>query len=73
MASGHTELSPQDKGKILAYMENFNPLQIAKKMGRDPTTIWRFIGKYKKTGKTENLPRFGCPSVLNNDEKCTCK
>ena len=63
------ELSPQDKGKILAYMENFNTSQIAKKMGRDPTTIWRFIGKYKKTGKTENLPRSGRPPVFNNDEK----
>src|SRR6266516_7838866 len=38
-------------------------------MGRDPTTIWRFIDKYKKTGKTENLPRSGHPPVLNNDEK----
>ncbi|CAB4475353.1 unnamed protein product [Rhizophagus irregularis] len=35
----YTELSPQEKGKILAYMENFNPTQIARKMGRDPTTI----------------------------------
>ena len=69
MASGRTELSPQDKGKILAYMENFNPSQIAKKMSRDPTTIRCFIGKYKKTEKTENLPRSGRPPVLNNDEK----
>ena len=50
-------------------MENFNPSQIAKKMGRDFITIWRFIDKFKKTGKTENLSRFGCPSILNNDEK----
>jgi len=35
MASPRTELSPQDKGKILAYMENFNATQIAKKMGHD--------------------------------------
>ncbi|GBC44975.2 IS630 family transposase [Rhizophagus irregularis DAOM 181602=DAOM 197198] len=37
--SHYTELSPLEKGKILAYMENFNPAQIARKMGRDPTTI----------------------------------
>ncbi|GBC42273.1 transposable element tc3 transposase, putative [Rhizophagus irregularis DAOM 181602=DAOM 197198] len=65
----YTELSPQEKGKILAYMENFNPTQIARKMGRDPTTIRRFIDKYKKTGKTENLLRSGWPSVFNNNEK----
>uniref|UniRef100_U9T424 Uncharacterized protein n=1 Tax=Rhizophagus irregularis (strain DAOM 181602 / DAOM 197198 / MUCL 43194) TaxID=747089 RepID=U9T424_RHIID len=50
-------------------MENFNPAQIARKMGRDPTTIRRFIDKYKKTGKTENLLRSGRPSALNNNEK----
>ncbi|CAB4478051.1 unnamed protein product [Rhizophagus irregularis] len=32
--SHYTELSPLEKGKILAYMENFNPAQIARKMGR---------------------------------------
>jgi len=69
MASHHTELSPLDKGKILAYMENFNATQIAKKMGRDPTTIRRFINRYKKTGNTENLPRSGRPPSLNNDKK----
>ncbi|GET54887.1 IS630 family transposase [Rhizophagus irregularis DAOM 181602=DAOM 197198] len=65
----YTELSPQEKGKILAYMENFNPAQIARKMGRDPTTIRKFIDKYKKTGKTENLLRSGRPSALNDNEK----
>ncbi|RHZ83305.1 hypothetical protein Glove_97g61 [Diversispora epigaea] len=35
-------------------------------MERDPTTICRFIAKYKKT---ENLPRSGRPPTLNNDEK----
>ncbi|GBC48705.2 transposable element tc3 transposase, putative [Rhizophagus irregularis DAOM 181602=DAOM 197198] len=50
-------------------MENFNPAQIARKMGRDPTTIRRIIDRYKKTGKTENLPRSGRPPALNNNEK----
>ena len=69
MAPRRTEMSPHDKGKILAYMEIFNATQIAKKMGRDPTTIRRFINKYKETGKIENLPRTGRPPALNNDEK----
>ena len=67
--SHRTELTSQDKGKILAYIENFNPAQIARKMGRDPTTIRRIIDRYKKTGKTENLPRSGCPPALNDNEK----
>src|SRR3954471_17795056 len=67
--SHRTELTSQDKGKILAYMENFNPAQIARKMGRDPTTIRRIIDRYKKTGKTENLPRSGRPPALNDNEK----
>ena len=53
--SYRTKLTSQDKGKILAYMENFNPAQIARKMGYDPITIRRIIDRYKKTGKTENL------------------
>ena len=69
MTSTYTQLTPQDKGKILAYTETLNATQIAKKMERDPTTIRRFIAKYKKTGKTENLPRSGRPPALNNDEK----
>ena len=50
-------------------MKNFNPSQIAKKMGCDPITIRCFIDKYKKTEKTKNLPRSRRPPVLNNDEK----
>src|ERR1044072_8962942 len=69
MAPRRTEMSPHDKGKILAYMEIFNTTQIAKKMGHDPTTIRRFINKYKETGNIENLPRTGRPPALNNDEK----
>src|ERR1051325_10807878 len=38
-------------------------------MGRDPTTIHRFITKYKETGKIENLPQSGWLSVLNKEEK----
>jgi hypothetical protein len=38
-------------------------------MGRDPTTIHRFITKYKETGKIENLPQSGWPPVLNKEEK----
>lgn len=64
-------MTPQDKGKIIAYMENLNAAQIAKKMGRDPTTIRRFIAKYQETGSIENLPRSGRPPVLDNNEKNT--
>ena len=66
--SHRTELTSQDKGKILAYMENFNPAQIARKMSRNLITIRRIIDRYKKTGKTENLPRSG-HSLALNDEK----
>lgn len=38
-------------------------------MERDPTTIRRFIKKYKKTGSIENLPRSGRPPALNIIEK----
>src|SRR5688500_15508956 len=38
-------------------------------MGRDPTTIRRFINKYKTTGSTGNLPRSGRPPALNIVEK----
>ena len=69
MLATRTEMTSQDKGKILAYMETLNATQIAKKMGRNPTTIRRFIAKYKKTGNIENLPRSGRPPVLNDDEK----
>jgi len=69
MAPRRTEMPSHDKEKILAYMEIFNATQIAKKMGRDPTTTRRFINKYKETGKIENLLRTGRPPALNNDKK----
>ena len=69
MAPRRTEMSPHDKGKILAYMENFNAIQIAKKMGCDPTTIRWFINKYQTTGSIENLPRSGRPPTLKIIEK----
>ena len=43
--------------------------QIAKKLGQAPTTIWRFLAKYKTTGNLENLPKSGRPSALNEEKK----
>ena len=40
-------------------------------MGHHPSTIHRFINKYKKTGSIENLPRSGRPPALNVVEKNT--
>ena len=50
-------------------MENFNPAQIARKMGCDRTTIRRIIDRYKKIGKTENLPISERPLALNDNDK----
>ncbi|CAG8584315.1 1210_t:CDS:1, partial [Diversispora eburnea] len=38
-------------------------------MERNPTTICRFIAKYKKTGNFKNLPQSRWPPALNNNEK----
>lgn len=64
-----TQLTDEDKGKILAYIEDMNAEQVARKMRRDPTTIRRFLAKHKRTGKIENLPRSGRPEALNKQEK----
>lgn len=64
-----TEMTPEEKGKIIAFMETLNYTQIARKIGRDLATVRRFIAKYERTGNIENLPRSGRPPVLNNDEK----
>ena len=71
MARTRILLTDEDKGKILAYLEEMSAEKIAKKMGRDPTTIRRFIAKYQKTGKIENLPQSGRPPALNNYQKNT--
>jgi transposase len=63
------QLTDTDKGKILAYAESLNANQIAQKIGRNPTTIRRFLAKYKRTGKIENHLRSGRPSILTNEEK----
>lgn len=47
MASRRTEMLPQDNGKMFAYIKTFNPAQVTQKLRRDPTTIRRFINKYK--------------------------
>lgn len=69
MAPPRTQLTEVDKGKVLAYIEDMSAEQVARKMGRDPTTIRRFIAKYKKTKKIENLPRSGRPQVLSDQKK----
>jgi transposase len=71
MPRPHTLLTDEDKGKILAFLEDMSAEQVAHKMNRDPTTIRRFIAKYQNTGKIENLPRSGRPTILNNQEKET--
>ena len=38
-------------------------------MDCDPATIRRIIDRYKKTGKTENLPRSERPPALNDNDK----
>ena len=71
MTRTRTLLTDEDKGKILAYLEEMSAEKVAEKMERDPTTIQRFIAKYRKTGKIENLPRSGRPPALNNYKKNT--
>src|SRR5881398_1780045 len=69
MTRSHTLLTNEDKGKILAYIEDMSAEQVARKMERDPTTIRRFIAKYQSTGKIQNLPQSGRPPALNNQQK----
>src|SRR5581483_79234 len=69
MARSRTQLTDEDKGKILAYIENMSAEQVAEKMGRAPSTIRRFIAKYERTGKIENLPRSGRKPLLSGEEK----
>ena len=69
MSRIRTQLTDEDKRKILAYIETMNAEQVARKIERDPTTIRRFIAKYKSTEKIDNLPRSGWPKALNNNEK----
>jgi len=64
-----TQLTDVDKGKILALIEIMSAEQVAREMGRDPTTVRRFLAKYKRTRKIENLPRSGRPQALNKQEK----
>jgi transposase len=69
MTRSRTQLTDADKGKILAYIEDMSAEQVAQKMRRDPTTIRRFLAKYRKTKKIENLPRSGRPQALSKREK----
>lgn len=69
MISTRTQMTDFDKGRVLAYSKTLNATQIAKELGRDPSTIRRFLAKYKKTGKSENLPRVGRPRVLSDYDK----
>jgi len=48
MAFTYTQLNEIEKGKIPAYMETTNAAQIAKILGRDPTTVRRFVNEQEK-------------------------
>jgi len=69
MKSARTQMTDEDKGKILGFKEYLNAEQISIKMRRSPTTIRRFLAKYKKTKKIKNLRRSGRLQALNNTEK----
>lgn len=69
MTHTRTQMTDFEKGRVLAYAKTLNAAKIAKELGRDPSTIRRFLAKYKKTGKSENLPRSGRPRVLGDQDK----
>ena len=69
MVHTRTQMTDLEKGRILAYAKTLNAAQIAKELGRDPSTICRFLTKYKKTGKSENLPQSGRSRVLGDHDK----
>ncbi|CAG8579328.1 12018_t:CDS:2 [Funneliformis caledonium] len=62
-----------EESSFVTIVENicafFRVYLFSRKMGRNPTTIRRIIDRYKKTGKTENLPRLGRPPALDDNEK----
>ncbi|KAG9291215.1 hypothetical protein G9A89_021717 [Geosiphon pyriformis] len=64
-----TQLTDIDKGKILALIKIMSAEKVAKEIKRDPTTIRRFLAKYKRTKKIENLPRSGRPHILKDKQK----
>ena len=53
MKQARTQLTDEDKGKILGLSEYFSSEKIAVKMGRSLTTIRRFLAKYEETGKSK--------------------
>ena len=62
-------MTEEDKGKVLAYIKYMSAEQVARVMKRDPTTIRRFLAKYRRTKKITNLRRSGRPRVLNQRKK----
>src|ERR1700716_3452211 len=69
MKRARTQLTDEDKGKILGLSEYFSSEKIAVKMKCSPITIRRFLAKYEETGKIENFSRSGRPQVLSNAKK----
>ena len=63
------QMDDKEKGMVLAYISTMSAEQVAKKLKRAPTTIRRFLAKYKRTKKIANLPRSGCPPALKKQEK----
>ena len=63
------QMDDKEKGMVLAYISTISAEQVAHKLGRAPTTIRRFLAKYKRTKKIENLPRSGRPPILKKQEK----
>src|SRR5437868_9196579 len=62
-------MTEEDKGKVLAYIKYMSAEQVARVMKCDPTTIRRFLAKYRRTKKITNLRRSGRPQVLNQRKK----
>jgi len=71
MKMARTQMTDKEKGMVLALVSMMSAEQVAHKIGRDLTTVRRFLAKYKRTKKITNLPRSGRPPALKKQEKTT--
>lgn len=61
---GREKLSEFEKGQILAFDTSGKcPKEIAKHLGRDKSTVTRFLRRYRTTGKIERRPGSGRPRI----------
>ena len=69
-----SDLTENQRGQIIGiYKSGASYRSISKTLGFPTTTVFRTVKNFEERDSMANLPRSGCPKILNSDHKKSLK